>query len=239
MSHEIIIETLKNVLKDKKINYKFLANEIGMSESGLKKMLTAKDISLNRLTQITDTLGIQLTDLINLAYDEEINNVTLSNKQENALLSDFLLFRVLWRMSIENRNKEETIHLEGITHKKLTSCLLKLENLDLIRINKAGKVISTHKGLYRWNKNSNFVNELNTKWSQSTLNDALKDDQNNLHQLSYIQLSQKSKKKLFSRLNEVVDEFARISRREKIKYPISKIESIRLLIAASNKSFLD
>ena len=47
MSHKLIVQTLKQILKTKKINYKQLGEEIGMSESGLKRRHLIKSTEPN------------------------------------------------------------------------------------------------------------------------------------------------------------------------------------------------
>lgn len=239
MNHQIILETLKRTLKNKKTSYNTLANEIGMSESGLKKLLNAKDISLNRLTQITNVIGVSLSDLMDLAYEEEVKSVELSKNQESALLADNTLLRVFWRMSVENKSEEETIKTEKITRKKLTSCILKLENLDLIKSTKSGKIISIHGGMYRWTNKGRLVKKLNYDWSERTLNKTLKNLEQSFHQLSFLQLSHESKKQLFEKLQDLSDEFARVSRRDKMKWANKDLSPISLLLAATPTGPLD
>jgi transcriptional regulator with XRE-family HTH domain len=241
MSHEIILETLKSILKKKKVSYRELANGIGMSESGLKKLLTAKDISMNRLSQITSFLGISLTDLMALAEEEEIRDVTLTSNQEKALLKDEGLLRVLWRVCIENKSHEEVQKLEGITSRKLTSSLLKLENLDLIRMTPEGKVISVHGQLYRWTSDSKLVKKLNQSWSKKVLADSLDTQANEQrkHRLCYLQLTHDSRKDFIGKLNDVIDEYARVSKVEKLKYPKGQLQDTSLLVANTFKGLLD
>lgn len=241
MSHEIILETLKFILKKKKISYKVLAIEIGMSESGLKKLLTANDISINRLTQITTFLGINLADLMNLAQEEEIKDIKLTEKQEKALLENETLLRVLWRFCVENKSEEEVLKLEGLTAKKLNSSLLKLENLDLIKITSYGKIVSVHGELYRWVGGSRLLKKLNQNWSKKVLNESLKDKQKDElgHRLSYFQLERKTKIEFINKLNDLVDEYARYSKLEKLKYPKNQLEDTSFLYSMVSKSLLD
>jgi len=239
MNHQIVLEALKKTLKNKKMSYKVLADEIGMSESGLKKLLNAKDISLNRLSQITNALGVSLADLMDLAHEEDVKSIRLSKNQEKALLADNTLLRVLWRMTVENKNEAETIKIEKITRKTLTSSLLKLENLDLIRPIKSGKVVSVHNEIYRWANEGKLVQKINQDWSITTLNKTLKNLDQSFHQLSFLQLSSKSKKQLMARLQELADEFARTARRDKMKLANKDLLPVSLLIAAAPTGPLD
>lgn len=240
MSHKIVIETLKHVLKVKKINYKTLGNEIGLSESGVKKLFTAKDISVGRLTQICDTIGISISDILTLAKEEEIKNVRLTPKQENMLYDNPLLFRIFWRLAIEERTPQEVQKLEKLQSQQLEKCLLKLENIDLIKVNKKREIISVHKGLYRWIGDSKLLNKINKEWSYNTLDKTLnaKEDPNYVHRLSFLKLSPTTRNQFYQELNDLVDKYARKSQREKLDKPNSELAPLSLLISLAPTDFL-
>lgn len=240
MSHKIVIETLKHVLKVKKINYKTLGTEIGLSESGVKKLFTAKDISVGRLTQICDTIGISISDILTLAKEEEIKNVRLTHKQENMLYDNPLLFRIFWRLAIEERSPQEVQKLEKLQSQQLEKCLLKLENIDLIKVNKKREIISVHKGLYRWIGDSKLLNKINKEWSYNTLDKTLnaKEDPNYVHRLSFLKLSPSTRNQFYQELNDLVDNYARKSQREKLDKPNSELAPLSLLISLAPTDFL-
>ncbi|MES2801780.1 MAG: helix-turn-helix domain-containing protein [Bdellovibrionota bacterium] len=240
MAKNNVVETLKKVLKVKKITYKMLADELAMSESGVKKLLTSKDISLTRVEQITRLIGLSLADLFQIADEAEVKNVRLSPKQENALFENNLLFRVYWLLAVEEKTLDAIKKSEKLTNDQLQRNLLKLENLDLIKIGKNQRIASVHKGLFRWASDGPLVKKLNHEWSENTLKKVLnqKNSADHLHRLSYLRLSEKSKSAFYERLNELVNEFARLSQREKTRYADRDLTSISSLIAIANSGFI-
>ncbi len=240
MAKNSVVETLKKVLKVKKITYKMLADELAMSESGVKKLLTSKDISLTRVEQITRLIGLSLADLFQIADESEVKNVRLSPKQENALFENNLLFRVYWFLAVEEKTLDVIKKSEKLTNEQLQRNLMKLENLDLIKIGKNQRVVSVHKGLFRWASDGPLVKKLNHEWSENTLKKVLnhKNSADHLHRLSYLRLSEKSKTAFYDRLNELVNEFARLSQREKTRYADRDLTSISSLIAIANSGFI-
>lgn len=240
MAKNSVVETLKKVLKVKKITYKMLADELAMSESGVKKLLTSKDISLTRVEQITRLIGLSLADLFQIADEAEVKNVRLSPKQENALFENNLLFRIYWFLAVEEKTLDAIKKSEKISNDQLQKNLFKLENLDLIKIGKGQRVVSVHKGLFRWASDGPFVKKLNNEWSENTLKKVLasKNTTDNLHRLSYLRLSEKSKTAFYERLNELVNEFARLSQREKTRYADRDLISVSSLIAIANSGFI-
>ena len=240
MANDSVVSTLKKILKVKKITYKSLADELGMSESGVKKLLTSKDISLTRVEQITRIIGLSLADLFQIASEEEVKNVKLSPKQESALFENNMLFRVYWFLAVEEKTLDAIKKSEKLTADQLQRNLMKLENLDLIKIGKNNRVASVHKGLFRWASDGPLVKKLNNEWSENTLKKVLtaKSGSENLHRLSYLRLSEKSKNQFYERLNELVNEFARLSQREKNRYADRDLTAVSSLIAVANSGFI-
>ena len=240
MANDSVVSTLKKVLKVKKITYKSLADELGMSESGVKKLLTSKDISLTRVEQITRIIGLSLADLFQIASEAEVKNVRLSPKQESALFENNMLFRVYWFLAVEEKTLDAIKKSEKLTADQLQRNLMKLENLDLIKIGKNNRVASVHKGLFRWASDGPLVKKLNNEWSENTLKKVLtaKSGSENLHRLSYLRLSEKSKNQFYERLNELVNEFARLSQREKNRYADRDLTAVSSLIAVANSGFI-
>lgn len=240
MTNNNVVGTLKKVLKVKKITYKTLADELAMSESGVKKLLTSKDISLTRVEQIARILGLSLADLFQMTDEAEVKNVRLTPKQESALFENNLLFRIYWFLAVEEKTLEAIKKNEKINTDQLQRHLVKLENLDLIKIGKNHRVISVHKGLFRWASDGPLVKKLNHEWSENTLKKVLnsKNSNTSLHRLSYLRLSEKSKSQLYDRLNELVNEFARLSQREKNRFNDKDLISISSLIAVSDSGFI-
>lgn len=241
MNHEVIVGAIKKILKAKKISYLDLGVEIGMSESGVKKMLTGKDLSVSRLGQISEVIGLSLTDLFSLVHEETIKRVILTPKQEAALSKNALLLRVFWRLTIEDSSLDDIRQKERVDEKTLNMLLLKLENLDLIRRRKSGAVYPAQRGPYQWTGGGEFLKSLNREWSNSTLRKSLSNElgEKALHRLSYFRLSAKNQSELRSKLNEIVDEFGRRSQRDKLSCPARELGSASLLLSLVDSGFLD
>ena len=59
-----VMRAIKTILKVKKMTYRDLAEILEMSESGVKKILSAKDGSFGRVLQMCRALDVSLDDLI-------------------------------------------------------------------------------------------------------------------------------------------------------------------------------
>ena len=88
MNYANLSSELRNVLKARGITYKDVATELRMSESGVKKLLTAKDISFNKLRDILKLANIELSTLLGVAGEQK--SYTKLSKEQDAFLSSHL-----------------------------------------------------------------------------------------------------------------------------------------------------
>lgn len=66
LSIPVVKQTIREIMKDRKVTHKELAKKLGMSESGVKKIFTAEDIALSKLTKILNALEIEWKDFYKL-----------------------------------------------------------------------------------------------------------------------------------------------------------------------------
>lgn len=238
VNHEVI-EAIKKVLKAKKITYKVLADEMGMSESGVKKLFTAKDISLGRLSQISSIVGLTLGSMFQLIEEQEIKNIKFTDRQEMALYNDTKLFRVFWFLVVEDKNIDEIKKIEKLNKDQMDRFLNKLDSLDLVRLGKRNRILSVHKGLLRWSSDGPLLKKINQEWSDALLKKVLISSKNDsIHRLSYLKLTTKSQEELYRRINELISEFARLSQKEKAEQYKLNLLPVSVLIAATKSGFI-
>jgi transcriptional regulator with XRE-family HTH domain len=236
-----VFPTLKAALRARGVTYRDLAAHLGMSESGVKKMLTAKDFPLGRLLEICEWLGVSAAEMVKLVERPEIREVELSAAQQDALVKDPVLFRVYWRLSVENETPERIRDAEGLAAVELRRRLARLERLDLVTSAPSGRVRPRHQGLFRWAQGNPLVDRLNRDWSRTTLDAALaaatRDD--GMQRLSYLRLAPETLADLLRALGATVDEFARRAKREELTRRPADLRPFRLLVAGATGRFVD
>ncbi len=77
--------SLKRALKKRRISYRELGKRLRLSESGVKKMMTAPDLSLDRLAAICAAVPLDLADLLDGALRAPPAPQTFSPAQEKFL----------------------------------------------------------------------------------------------------------------------------------------------------------
>jgi len=128
-----ILQAVKGLLKQHKINYARVARELGLSESSIKRSLSKGQISLERLLAICAMMDLELVDLLQVIKKQSTQLVQLTEAQERLMVTDvkYLLVTVC----VCNHWTFEEIHdTYDIGSAELIQMLLQLERIELIEL---------------------------------------------------------------------------------------------------------
>jgi transcriptional regulator with XRE-family HTH domain len=232
------LNILKQLLKRKGFTYADLAVAMHMTESGIKKMLNAKDISLGRLAQLSQPLGLTPAQLMSFAEQTSIPVITLTREQEEFLLSKDLHLKVYWRFVVEGLSADAIVNRERTTLKDITVVLERLVSKKLIRRHRQ-KYQRLQEGKFRFDENSEFVKKLNREWSELTLSRSLKDQEKSLQRLITTKMSEKSFLELKQRIENTALDIAQQSHRDEMNLKQSELKNVSLLFALVPQGVLD
>jgi DNA-binding Xre family transcriptional regulator len=234
MEHSTYLKGIKSALRSRDVQYSDLAEKLKMTESGVKKMLNAKDISLRRVLQICEILQVLPGQLFAASEDSVIPTLYLTDKQESTLLENRLLLMIYWLFTIEKLSPEEIVTKHHLSEAELKKSLQRLVSLDLVS-QLRGKFFPKHQGKFRWPENSRLVRTLNHEWSQLTLKRALKTESSKNLRLVALKLSNESYERFLSRLSELFDETVQISEREGLASGHQNLCDVTALFAAVDR----
>lgn len=79
----IILKELKKVMRQRGVTYKQISQSLGTSEVTVKRLFSAQDGSLNRLSEICQFFGFSLLDLASSLAKREVKVFKFSEKQEH------------------------------------------------------------------------------------------------------------------------------------------------------------
>ncbi len=236
---EQILKTLKLALKNKKISYADLSKNLGLSESGLKKMMTSPDISMQRLNKICKTIDISVVDLLIASRTQTIENIEFTAKQTELLIKNNTALMIFWMLAVEQKMPSEIKKNEKMTAIDFQKIIYKLESVDLLKTNAKGQIIFIHKGLYRWSDNNPLVQKMNRDWSHLTLNKSLTAAQNHFHRLSYVQVTQKNRDKIIEKFSDLMNEIANLHQISKYEKHQGQLVPLSIVVAATGSGFFD
>ena len=89
-----LVTALKKELKAAQMTYADLAQQLGMAESSVKRMLAKGDMPLSRIDAICRALALDFADLARRVADNQPLLQELTQEQEKAVVSDKKLLLV-------------------------------------------------------------------------------------------------------------------------------------------------
>jgi transcriptional regulator with XRE-family HTH domain len=126
------LTALKRALKAKNIIYKDLADSLDLSESSIKRILSDKSISLERIEEICKACDIKFSEICkNANFEEDITTYTLSKDQEKILADNprLLHYYILLNDGMTTLKIEKDFEISNNESKKF---LLILDKFNMI-----------------------------------------------------------------------------------------------------------
>jgi len=144
-----LIDTIKGCLKRAKMTYADVARKLEMSEANVKRMFSRNRMTLDRLEQLCDLLGMELTELARQVEQERLQVCELTMEQERALAADKRLLLVAHLLL--NHWQPETIseHYYIGEHElmRYLAQLDRIQFIDLFPGNQVRLLVSPH---FKW-----------------------------------------------------------------------------------------
>lgn len=236
--YQSVTLALKAALKRQKITYRELALGIGLSESGVKKTLSAHDGSFQRLVQICRYVGISVQELIGGA-SENMRSVTYTAKQQALLLEQPRAFHLYWSLTYERMTLAEAEKATGLSAKESFVLLRKLDQAHLLKLLPGGQVRVPPVQPIRWVRSGPLVEKLYREWSQKLVHAAVgaKNSNENLFLLRYFKVTHRTFLDFQDALRNLEAEFVRRATLE-MRLNQDDLQHMRLLVAMDNQSFL-
>lgn len=143
---------LKRSLKAKNILYRDLAKNLGLSESSVKRILSSKSLSLERLEEICRIADISFSEIVKTANLEDTNQVMLlTDEQEKALGENARLLHYF--MMLQDGKTPQKIEKEyQINRIESQKFLFQLDRLNLIELHPRDKVKLKKQGFLRFRR---------------------------------------------------------------------------------------
>lgn len=133
-----LIGALKRQLKLQGLTYQHLASQLGLSEPTLKRWFSQFNMSLKQLDAVCELLGLSLSDLAQLAEEQE-KIQQLSSEQETQLVADLRLLLVA--LAVLNRWRFEQILMTySFSAAELIQLLAQLDRMGFIELQPRNRV---------------------------------------------------------------------------------------------------
>jgi transcriptional regulator with XRE-family HTH domain len=128
-----VVDALKRELKARGLKYADIAERIGMSEASVKRMLSERNLTLERLDEILAAAGIDFTE-ITLGFDREQHLLSqLTQAQEREIVEDPRLFTVAVS-ALNMLSFDEMLAAYEFSAAELVGLLVKLDRIGIINL---------------------------------------------------------------------------------------------------------
>lgn len=148
-SYEAVVSHLKQALKKRNLSYAELAERLGMSESGVKKIMTNDDVSLGRLAGICEAAEIDLFDLLQVAWKSPPTPFILTDEQRALFEAHPGCYNFHRALLDAHMDADKVRDLYDLDQRSVTLYLGALEDLGLVSVLPTGKLRSAVPAPYR------------------------------------------------------------------------------------------
>ena len=239
MSNANVFDTIKGLLKRRGMTYADVAERLGLSESGVKKMFSTRDCSLTRLYELADIVGIRPAELFAVSDAPAPEVVELTPRQQAWLLDRPTVFRFYWRLVIERRAVPEIQATLELDERETSRVLARLEDMRVIRIERpSGRVRVPNAEDVRWPKTGPLVEHFNLRWAAGVV-EAASVSEDAVFRIMQLSMREDTATEFRERLQALVNDFDLRSRYEQNVAKISDLETMRVLVGVVPGGFID
>jgi len=148
----LLVSELKRYLKARGITYAALATHLKLSESSVKRLFATQSFSLQRLEEICNLFGIEISDLVELMNERREYLTELTPEQETALLADPKLLLMTYLLINGWPLQEVTARFE-IEAPEAERLLIRLHRAKIIELLPFNRVKLLTGRNFTWRKN--------------------------------------------------------------------------------------
>lgn len=216
------LTALKRALKAKNVLYRDLAKTLDLSESSVKRILSNKSLSLDRLEEICRVADLSFADIVKSAHlEEDQQSVVLSDEQERALAENPRLLHYF--MMLQDGKTAQKMEREyDIQSGESKKYLFQLDRLNLIELHPRDKVKIKRPGFLRFRRDGPMGRALFEQTKASYLNYDFKTE--DYIRFSMMKISPSTLAKYRARLDRLVIEMQEESRFE-IEHNVSVVDT--------------
>ncbi|MEM7281129.1 MAG: helix-turn-helix transcriptional regulator [Pseudomonadota bacterium] len=213
MSSARIIQIIKSQLKSQGVNYKSLAVSLNLSESAVKRMLASGNMSLKRLDEICDVLGLDFAELLRLLDQTQERLQGLSEADEERLVGDPRLLLVAYCV-VNGWEAEHILKRYRLTEIEIIPLLAELDRMKLIELLPGNRIRRLLGNNFRWKSNGPIERFFRSQVQQEFLGSTFS-GQNDLHLVKNADITPAAMSRLAERISMIGRLFDDLTRDER------------------------
>lgn len=233
---DALFATIKQIMQAKGLIYRDLAEHLGLSESGVKKMFSATNCTLERLFEIAGFLGITLEELIQATRRPEATQVTLTLEDQEWFLKHPVYFAWYWWLTTTRQSARALRERHGRSREEMQRVLNALHDRGLIELGLEDHVTLPGDGYIRWEEYGPLLDDLHRRWGSALVHDAVEHGAEVLR-LQQLELTREGTRELAAELEEMLDRYARRAEIARVTAPRESLRPLRVLAVAARGRF--
>ena len=135
----LIVTELKRALRASGHTYADVAQKLHLSVASVKRVFSLQDLSLERVDQICELIGMDLIDILDRAADRSAPTNTLTLSQESELVADIKLLFMTWLVLVRTPY-EEIVRDYHFSKRDALQYLIRLDRLKVIELQPGNRV---------------------------------------------------------------------------------------------------
>jgi AcrR family transcriptional regulator len=135
----LIVTELKRALREGGHTYADVARKLELSVASVKRLFSTEDLSLERVDQICELIGVGLRDILDRAADRVAPTNPLSLAQESEVVSDPKLLFMTWLVLLRTPF-EEILRDYKFSEREAQQYLIRLDRLKVIELQPGNRV---------------------------------------------------------------------------------------------------
>ncbi len=135
----LIVAELKRALRESGHGYADVAQKLQLSLASIKRLFSTEDLSLERVDQICELIGMDLSDIMDRAADRSAPNNQLTLSQESELIADSKLLFMTWLVLVRTPF-EDIVRDYHFSKREALQYLIRLDRLKVIELQPGNRV---------------------------------------------------------------------------------------------------
>jgi hypothetical protein len=135
----LIVAELKRALRESGHTYADVARKLELSVASVKRLFSTEDLSLQRVDEICELIGLGLREILDRAGDRAAPTDQLTLAQETELVSDPKLLFMTWLVLIRTPF-EDVLQGYKFTEREALQYLIRLDRLKVIELQPGNRV---------------------------------------------------------------------------------------------------
>lgn len=145
---ERVVETIKQVMKERGFIYRDLCGPLQLSEPSIKRLFSKMNFSLDQISEVASAIGLTMEQLTSLAFQNQSRFHQYTPEQDKLLGENPIEFYVFVRLLVGFKTNEIKKELD-LTESQILKILNRLDKAQLIQLLPRGRVTIQVKGPFQ------------------------------------------------------------------------------------------